>query len=206
MRAPEPVTLSVGRVRLEPLALAHAPELYASCADPVVWRWLSAPVPTSVEDVQAVVASALADPTRLAWAVVVDGAAVGSTSYLDVDLELGGLEVGWTWYSPSVWASSVNPSCKLLLLGHAFDALDAERVTLKTDALNTRSRGALLRLGATYDGTLRHHRLRPDGSVRDTAFSSVLAAEWPAVRDALEERLRRQPSQPSAEPPGRVAT
>lgn len=198
MRAPEPVVLSLGRVRLEPLALAHAPSLFASCADPVVWRWLSVPAPTSLDDVRAVVAAALADPARQAWAVVVDGAAVGSTSYLDVDPEVGGLEVGWTWYAPSVWASAVNPTCKLLLLGHAFDALGAARVTLKTDALNTRSRGAILRLGAAHDGTLRHHRLRADGSVRDSACYSVLADEWPAVRDGLQERLGAQP--------GRVAT
>ena len=189
MRAPEPVVLARGRVRLEPLAPEHAPSLFATCADPVVWQWLAVPVPTSVSDLEAVVAAVLADPTRTAWAVLVDGVAVGSTSYLDVDLPVAGLEVGWTFYSPSVWAGSVNPTCKLLLLSHAFDGLGAGRVTLKTDALNTRSRGAVLRLGATYDGTLRHHRLRTDGSVRDTAYFSVLAAEWPAVRDGLLARL-----------------
>ena len=189
MRAPEPTVLTYGRVRLEPLAPGHAPSLFATCTDPVVWRWLAAQPPTSVADLEFLVAGALADPSRLAWAVVVDGAAVGSTSYLDVDTSVGGLEVGWTWYSPSVWASLVNPTCKLLLLGHAFDEFGAERVTLKTDALNARSRGAILRLGATYDGTLRHHRLRQDGSVRDTAFYSVLAAEWPGVRDGLRSRL-----------------
>ena len=189
MRAPEPTVLTYGRLRLEPLALSHAPSLSATCADPAVWRWLAAPPPTSVADLEALVAGALADPSRLAWAVVVDGAAVGSTSYLDADLSVGGLEVGWTFYAPSVWASLINPTCKLLLLGHAFDALGAGRVTLKTDALNGRSRGAILRLGATYDGTLRHHRLRQDGSVRDTAYYSVLAAEWPGVRDGLRARL-----------------
>ena len=189
MRAPEPTVLAYGRLRLEPLALSHAPSLSANCADPAVWRWLAAPPPTSVADLEALVAGALADPSRLAWAVVVDGATVGSTSYLDVDTSVGGLEVGWTFYAPSVWGSSVNPTCKLLLLGQAFDELGAGRVTLKTDALNGRSRGAILRLGATYDGTLRHHRLRRDGSVRDTAYYSVLAAEWPAVRDGLRARL-----------------
>ena len=189
MRAPEEVVLTRGRVRLEPLARQHAASLFATCADPVVWRWLAAPAPSSVQDMEAVVAAALADASRTAWAVLVDGVAVGSTSYLDVDLPVGGLEVGWTWYAPSVWAGPVNPTCKLLLLSHAFDALGAARVTLKTDALNTRSRGAVLRLGACYDGTLRHHRLRIDGSVRDTAYFSVLAAQWPAVRDGLLARL-----------------
>ena len=189
MRAPEPTVLTYGRVRLEPLAPGHAPSLFATCADPALWRWLAVPPPTSVADLETLVAGARADPSRLAWAVVVDGAAIGSTSYLDVDTSVGGLEVGWTFYAPSVWASLINPTCKLLLLGHAFDGLGAGRVTLNTDALNGRSRGAILRLGATYDGTLRHHRLRQDGSVRDTAYYSVLAAEWPGVRDGLRARL-----------------
>jgi RimJ/RimL family protein N-acetyltransferase len=126
----------------------------------------------------------------LPWAVVVAGTAVGSTSYLDVDLTVGGLEIGWTWYRRDLWAGDVNPTCKLLLLGHAFDDLGAERVTFKTDALNARSQAAIRRLGCAYDGTLRHHRLRADGSVRDTAYFSLLAAEWPAARDRLEARLQ----------------
>ena len=189
MRAPEPVSLAQGRIRLEPLNLAHAPALALAGADPVVWRWLAVLPPSSVQEMRAVVTDVLADRSRQAWAVLLDGTAVGSSSYLDVDTAVGGLEIGWTWYARAVWATVVNPTCKLLLLGHAFDVLGASRVTLKTDALNTRSRGAILRLGATYDGTLRHHRLRADGSVRDTAYFSVLAAEWPAVRDGLLARV-----------------
>ena len=122
------------------------------------------------------------------WAVVVDGTGAGSTSFLDVDTELGGLEIGFTWYRKDLWATEVNPTCKLLLLSYAFDDLGAGRVTLKTDALNTRSRAAILRLGCAYDGTLRHARLRPDGSIRDNAFFSMLADEWPAAKAALERR------------------
>ncbi len=133
------------------------------------------------------VASPVAD---LAFAVVVDGRAQGSTSYLDVDLSVGGVEIGWTWYARPLWATTVNPACKLLLLTHAFEVLGAERVTLKTDGLNTRSQSAIRRLGATYDGTLRHHRRRPDGSVRDTAYFSILRSEWPGVREGLLARLR----------------
>jgi RimJ/RimL family protein N-acetyltransferase len=156
--------------------------------DPAVWRWLPSR-PRTAEDVAALVEAARADQDRVAFAVLADGRAVGSTSYLDIEVELGGIEIGWTWYAPSVWRSAVTPECKLLLLGHAFDDLGAERVTLKTDALNTRSRSAITRLGASYDGTLRHHRRRPDGTVRDTAFFSILAAEWPGVRDGLVTRL-----------------
>ncbi|MCW2614693.1 MAG: family acetyltransferase [Frankiales bacterium] len=192
MRTPEPVVLTGGGVTLEPLALAHVPDLLVAGADADVWRWLPAAPPRSLVEMTSLVEQAVADPARLAWAVVVDGRAVGSTSYLDVDPELGGLEVGWTWYSPAHWRTSVNPACKHLLLGHAFDDLGAGRVLLKTDALNARSRSAIGRLGAQYDGTLRHHRLRPDGTVRDTAYFSLLAAEWPQIRAGLDERLGPQ--------------
>ena len=191
MRRPEPVVLEGHGVRLEPLTRAHVADLLRAGRDPEVWRWLSVVPPTDLDGMTALVDAALADGGRLPYAVVVDGRAVGSTSYLDVDLAVGGLEVGWTWYARALWASHVNPACKLLLLGHAFDELGTQRVTLKTDALNARSRAAIARLGARYDGTLRHHRLRADGSVRDSAYSSVLAAEWPAVRDGLSARLAR---------------
>lgn len=186
MRSPEPVVLSGHGVRLEPLAIEHAPDLLLAAADDDIWRWLPAPRPRSEDDVRQLVRTHHGD---LAFAVVVDGRAQGSTSYLDVDLAVGGVEIGWTWYARPLWATSVNPACKLLLLGHAFEELGAERVTLKTDALNARSRAAIARLGAAYDGTLRHHRQRPDGSVRDTAYYSILAPEWPVVRQDLQGRL-----------------
>ena len=165
------------------------PDLLPVAQDGDVWRFLSLPQPQDVAAMTAVVDAAQADPARLAFAVVVDGRAVGSSSYLDVDLAVAGLEIGWTWYARSVWATSVNPACKRLLLGHAFDELGAQRVTFKLDARNTRSFRAVERLGAQYDGTLRHHRLRTDGTVRDSAYFSVLAAEWPGVRAGLDARL-----------------
>ena len=190
MRTPEAVVLSGHGVTLEPLALDHAADLLAASEDPDVWRWLSLPRPTTVAEMAAVVEQARADPARRAWAVVVDGRAVGSTSYLDLDLSVDGLEVGWTWYARWVWRTHVNPACKRLLLGHAFDELGAARVTLKLDAANTRSHAAVERLGARYDGTLRHHKRRADGTVRDSAYFSILAAEWPQVRAGLDARLR----------------
>lgn len=186
MRAPEPVVLAGHGVRLEPLGEQHVAELLRAAADDDVWRWLPAARPRSEADLRRLVEQ---HPGTPAFAVVVDGQAQGSTSYLDVDLSVAGLEIGWTWYARSLWATRVNPACKLLLLAHAFDVLGAERVTLKTDGRNTRSQSAIRRLGAVHDGTLRHHRLRADGSVRDTAFFSILATEWPAVRDGLQARL-----------------
>jgi RimJ/RimL family protein N-acetyltransferase len=184
VRPPEPVVLSRGRVRLEPLGPQHDADLLEAAQDDDVWRWLPAVRPQALEDV----ARMRQEHPGLAWAVVVDGAASGSTSYLDVDPVLGGLEIGWTWYRRQLWATEVNPTCKLLLLSYAFDDLGAGRVTLKTDHLNTRSQAAIRKLGCRYDGTLRHHKARPDGSVRDTAYFSMLAAEWPAAREVLATR------------------
>jgi hypothetical protein len=119
VRGPEPVVLQGHGVVLEPLAPRHVPDLWEARRDAVVWRWLSVPPPASVDDLAALVDAALADAHRLSWAVIVDGRAAGSTSYLDVDLVVGGLEVGWTWYSPPLWRTHVNPACKLLLLEQA---------------------------------------------------------------------------------------
>lgn len=187
MRTPDPVVLTGHGVVLEPLTAGHAADLLAAAQDDDVWRWLPVPRPRTEDDVRRLVET---HPADLAFAVVVDGRAQGSTSYLDVDPSVGGLEIGWTWYARPLWATSVNPACKLLLLAHAFDELGAERVTLKTDRLNARSQAAIRKLGGQYDGTLRHHRRRPDGSVRDTAFFSVLVGEWPGVRAGLQARLR----------------
>lgn len=186
MRSAEPVVLSLGRVRLEPWEPRHDADLLTAAQDDDVWHWLPVRRPATVEDFDAIRERHPGMP----WAVVVDGRAAGSTSYLDVDLDVGGLEIGWTWYRRDLWATEVNPTCKLLLLGHAFDDLGAGRVTLKTDALNTRSQAAIRKLGCQYDGTLRHARRRPDGTIRDTAVFSLLADEWPASRASLESRLR----------------
>jgi RimJ/RimL family protein N-acetyltransferase len=191
MKVPEPTTLVGAHVRLVPLGPEHAEDLFEAGSHDEVWTWLSWHRPRTVADMAEQVDQSLADPQRLPFAVIIDGRAVGTTSYGEIDLTVGGLEIGWTWYTPSVWATTVNPECKLLLLAHAFDDLGAGRVHLKTDGLNTRSQAAIRKLGAKYDGTLRHHRLRADGSVRDSAYFSVLASEWPEVRQGLLARLER---------------
>jgi RimJ/RimL family protein N-acetyltransferase len=190
MIQPRPTTLVGEHVRLVPLTVDHAPELFEAGQYAEVWTWLPSPRPRTVEDTVAQVRQATEDPDRVPFAVIVDGRAIGSTSYMDIDLAVEGLEIGGTWYTPSTWATQVNPESKLLLLSHAFDELGAARVHLKTDALNARSRAAISKLGARYDGTLRHHRLRGDGTVRDSAYFSVLAAEWSDVRAGLLARLQ----------------
>ena len=185
MRTPDGTVLDGHGVRLEPVGPQHVDDLLTAAVDPRTWAH-TGPRPATPADVLGW----RDQPSgRHPYAVVVDGRAQGSTSYGDVDLAVEGLEIGWTWYARAVWATHVNPTCKLLLLGHAFDDLGAARVLFKTDALNARSRRAIGRLGAQYDGTLRHHRLRADGSVRDSAYFSILAGEWPQVREGLLARL-----------------
>jgi RimJ/RimL family protein N-acetyltransferase len=116
------------------------------------------------------------------------------SSYLEVSVHDARLEIGATAYRPSVWASAVNPDTKLLLLGYAFDDLHVGRVQLKTDVRNTRSQRAIARLGARCEGTLGRFQRRADGTVRDTVLFSILAEDWPRVRDGLQSRLARSSS------------
>ena len=125
---------------------------------------------------------------RWMWVVERDGEIVGTTSFLEVSPVDARLEIGFTVYSPTVWASEVNPSCKLLLMEWAFDH-GFGRVQLKTDIRNARSQQAIARLGATYEGVLRRYQRRQDRSVRDTVVFSVTAEDWPTVRDGLLARL-----------------
>lgn len=185
MLPPTAATLSLGRVTLTAWEPRHDAELLEAAQDDDLWRWIPWQRPATTEDV----ARMREEHPGLPWAVLVDGQAVGSTSFLDVDLEVSGLEIGATWYRKDLWATDVNPTCKLLLLTYAFEDLGAERVTLKTDGLNTRSQAAITKLGCRYDGTLRHNRRRADGSVRDTAYFSMLVGEWPAAKQGLLDRL-----------------
>jgi N-acetyltransferase len=126
---------------------------------------------------------------RQALGDIPSGTVVGWTSFLDISPKDARLEIGSTAYDPRVWGSVVNPECKLLLLGYAFEELRMGRVQLKTDIRNHRSQQAIHRLGATYEGVLRRHQRRSDGTVRDTVMFSVIAEEWPAVRARLADRV-----------------
>jgi RimJ/RimL family protein N-acetyltransferase len=120
-----------------------------------------------------------------------DGRLIGSSSYLNVDGPNRRLEIGATWYVESVRRTGVNTEAKLLLLGHAFEALDCIAVEFRTHFFNSASRAAIERLGAKLDGVLRSHQLLSDGSRRDTVVYSILDIEWPAVRNNLQFRLNR---------------
>jgi RimJ/RimL family protein N-acetyltransferase len=188
--------LSGRRVVLEPLAEEHAGELYVAAQDPRIWEWLDPDASASPQAFGAWFGDAMSAARRgeeVPFAVRdrrAGGTVVGSTRYLALSPEHRRLEVGWTWYAPEAWGTGVNVEAKLLLFTHAFERLGAQRVELKTDARNERSRAAMLALGATFEGVFRKHMDRRYG-VRDTAWYSVVDDEWPAVKARLEERLRR---------------
>ena len=184
---PGPVTLTGRVVRLEPLAEHHAAGLLEAGADERIWSWMPRGPLEDREDALAWIREARAAEREVAFATVelASGRAVGSTRYLDVRVADRGLEIGWTWLAPSVWRTAVNTEVKLLQLTQAFEVWGAERVQLKTDARNTQSMRAIERLGAVREGTLRKHMRVRGGVLRDSVMYSILADEWPAVRERL---------------------
>jgi RimJ/RimL family protein N-acetyltransferase len=189
-------TILEGRgIRLEPLADEHHEALAAAAADGRLWELWFVAVPAP-EGMRAYVADALKgqrDGHMLPWAVrdLASGAIIGSTRYHDIVPGIDRVEIGHTWYAQSCQRTHVNTTCKLLLLGHAFDTLGCKVVGLRTDNFNFRSRRAIEALGAKKDGVIRHYGLRRDGTARDTVMYSILATEWPDVRRHLELRLAR---------------
>jgi N-acetyltransferase len=193
LQAPAPVTLEWNGVRLEPLAMHHADGLRAAAADGELWQLRITSVPAP-EDTDAYIERALAmRPSRLAFAVIdaASGAVMGTTSLHDIVPELDRTEIGYTWYARSRQRSHVNTTCKLLLLGHAFDTLGCAVVGLRTDNFNHTSQRAIERLGARRDGVLRHHALRRDGTVRDTVMYSIVRGEWPEIKAHLHYKLQQ---------------
>lgn len=189
-------TLEGSIVRLEPLAERHAADLFAASRDPRVWRWLPILQPTTREEWQRWVDAAVAVTkagAEMAFATVsmATGAAVGSTRYLALRPEHRSLEIGWTWLAPEAWGTGANTEAKLLQLEHAFGPFECRRVEFKTDAANERANPALAALPAVLEGIHRQHMLVREGENRDSAWYSILDAEWPDVRAALQQRLGR---------------
>jgi RimJ/RimL family protein N-acetyltransferase len=190
-----PVMLEDHLVRLEPLTTDHRVALAAAAADGELWRlWFtSVPEPTQTDSYISDALAGYVEGHMLPWAVreMATDTIVGTTRYHDVVAAIDRVEIGYTWYARSWQRSHVNTSCKLLLLGHAFDTLGCRVVGLRTDNFNFASQKAIEGLGAKKDGVLRHHTARRDGTVRDSVLYSILAAEWPDVRRHLELRRLR---------------
>ena len=191
-------------VRLDPVRPGDAADLFAALDDERVYAsgYGGGPAgrPRDVAGMQAVVAAALEARERDERQAYVArlredselgaaGTVVGTSSLGDWDLVNERVHLGWTGYGPRWWATSVNPDCKLLLLGHAFDDCGFGRVKIQTDSINVRSQAAIARLGATREGVLRRHIKRADGTWRDTVVYSVIKDEWPAVREQLRARV-----------------
>lgn len=208
----KPVTLRGRLVSLEPMTVEHAKELCAAALeDRSTYTYTY--VPDGLEDTKRYIEIALTDFLKgraLPFVVrhIETGRIVGTTRFLDLEVfswsqdRVDGssprdtmiptvAEIGSTWYQASFQRTGVNTECKLLMLTHAFETWKTIRITLKTDARNIRSRTAIERLGATFEGIRRAHVPASDGGIRDSAYYSILAEEWPTVRTNLQERLQK---------------
>ena len=182
------VTLESEHVRLEPLSESNLEAVRASGNHPEIWQYTFQSNPFGTQaGTRAWFAHALESPGVQAFAIrdKVSGEIAGSTRYLDLEEANRKLEIGWTYHAPRFWRTHVNTESKFLLLRHAFEDLAFVRVQFKAEAINRRSHAAILRLGATHEGTFRNYRIRPDGELRDVNIYSILDGEWPMVKERL---------------------
>ena len=191
----DPVTLEGGVVRLVPLGVEHVDGMCEVGLDPEIWRWM----PTTVNDragMEAFVQESLDMQnagTGLPFATTLraTGQVIGSTRFMNVAVAHRRVEVGGTWIGTAWQRTRVNTEAKYLMLRYAFEQLGCLRVEFKTHARNSRSRAAILRLGAVEEGLFRKHMVQGDGSIRDTVYFSIVDDEWPVVKGRLEARLDR---------------
>ena len=174
-------------VVLEPLEERHREPLYAAASDPEIFRYFTSDL-SERERYDRWFDAAFAD---LTFVTHVDGAVVGSSRYMSLVPQHRRLEIGNTWLIPAQWQTGTNAEAKLLMLDDAFERLGVRRVEFKTDALNERSRAALAALPAQFEGIHRNHMLVRGGESRDSAWYSVIDAEWPDVRVRLRGRIGR---------------
>ena len=191
----DPLQLQGFGLTLTPLRVEDASDFLAALGSPEeraeVVAHLSFAPPVDLAGATEIIELAVHDHHRIAYAQRLDatGELVGSTSYYDIDPSLRTLAIGHTWVARRHWRTFVNTASKMIMLERAFDVLGAERVVWHTDIRNLRSQAAIARLGGVREGVLRHHRIRRDGSWRDTVQFSMLSAEWPDARRRLEARL-----------------
>ena len=185
----QPVTLSERGITLLPLGMEHEAGLRAAAADGELWRLRITSVPEPEQTAQYI-RDALAmreAGNRFAFVVVdqASGTVLGSSSYHDILPSVKRVEIGYTWYAKRCQRTHVNTTCKLLLMGHAFDTLGCHVVGWRTDNFNFDSQNAIERLGARKDGVIRGHALRRDGTIRDTVMYSMRSGEWPEAKAQL---------------------
>jgi RimJ/RimL family protein N-acetyltransferase len=187
-----PLTLAGSHARLVPLEAGHAAALAEAARDGELWKLWYTFIPPP-ERMAAEIERRLglqAAGSMLPFTVLdAAGTPVGMTTYMNVDATHKRVEIGSTWYARRVQRTPLNTECKLMLLGHAFEALACIAVEFRTHRLNTQSRRGIERLGAQLDGILRNHQRMPDGTLRDTAVYSITADEWPTIKTHLRWQL-----------------
>lgn len=189
----EPVVLEGEFVRLEPVGIEHVDALWAAGSDEALWGL----IPTNVAsrgDMRRYVMAALADRelgVAMPFATIARGSGdiVGSTRFCSIDTANRRAEIGWTWITPKWQRTAINTEAKLLMLTYAFETWKCIRVELKTDALNERSRNAILRIGAKQEGIFRKHMITETGRFRDSVYFSIIDTEWDDVKQGLVEKL-----------------
>jgi RimJ/RimL family protein N-acetyltransferase len=197
----EPLQLQGFGLTLDPLEISDAEDFLAALGTPEeaaeVLQHLPYQPPDDLAAAVAVISAARATPRRITYAqrLTETGELVGTTSFYEIDESLRALAIGSTWIARRHWRTFVNTASKLIMLERAFDGLGAERVVWHTDIRNVRSQAAIARLGAVREGVLRHHRIRRDGSWRDTVQVSMLSAEWPDARRRLTTSLQSRSDQ-----------
>jgi N-acetyltransferase len=188
-----PVVLEGQLVRLEPLTLEHYDEMVQVALDPSIWRWTQRRL-MKAQDVREFIEIGLAEAaagTSMPWAtrIKLDGRLAGSTRFMDIVAPHRTLEIGGTWLNPAFHRTGINVEAKYLQLRHAFEAMGARRVSLKTHHANLKSQNAIRALGATHEGVFRNHLVHSDGSARHSHWFSIIAEEWPEVKARLAARL-----------------
>ena len=183
-------------VIVEPLAPGHEAGLIAAASEPEIFAWMPVDMASSPDAVRGWLATALENAQagrEVPFAILRrdDGAVLGSTRFLELRFEHLRVEIGWTWLARAAWSTGANVESKLLLLGHALERVGLRRVEFKTDARNERSRGALTKLGAQFEGILRKHMVVRGGAPRDSAYFSVIDDDWADLRPRLERRRDR---------------
>lgn len=185
----EPVTLEGQFVRLEPLTIGQLDDLADVGLEDSIWKWIPTQIKTIAELKRYVETASDEQQRGVALPFVTiskaDDKIVGSTRFGNIDPTNRKAEIGWTWINPKWQRTAINTEAKLLMLTHAFETWKCVRVELKTDALNEKSRNAILRIGAKQEGILRQHMITDTGRFRDTVYFSILDSEWPEVKQRL---------------------
>jgi N-acetyltransferase len=191
----EVIKLEGSTVKLIPIELGLLEDLWRAAEPQEIWELTASKIRVK-QEMKLTIEAAISERekgTQYPFAVVEkkSGKVIGSSRYLEISEHHKSLEIGWTWYHPEYWRTRVNTETKFLMLQHAFEEMDMNRVQFCTDSRNTRSQNAIARIGAKKEGVLRKHRIIADGYVRDTVVFSIIKEDWPPVKALLQDKMKR---------------